>query len=202
VSEHERNSLVRGKREEGTFKRVLLRNEGECVTVDRQISLPSVDDRWTTPGTPTLVAAGIDEEPIKPSFEPIHVSQAAEVPPAADDCVLHRILSRLSVPQDAMGRGEQSVIRRADQCLKCLTVAPLCALNQVRRHRLPRRVPGNLPCCLSMAPAGARSFIRVSRRAPALHIGEDALAMPRALIPDPNSTLIGCRLLDELGIVR
>jgi len=40
------------------------------------------------------------------------------------------------------------------------------------------------------------------RHAPALHIGEDALAMPRALIPPPNSTTIVCRLLDELGIVR
>jgi hypothetical protein len=52
-----------------------------------------------------------------------------------------------------------------------------------------------------MASDGTGSFIRVSRHAPALDIGEDALAMPRALIPYPKSTLIVCRLVDELGIV-
>ena len=54
-----------------------------------------------------------------------------------DERVLHSVLRRVPVAEDSIGDREQTVVRGGREGIESLVVAPLCAFDELGRHRRP-----------------------------------------------------------------
>ena len=85
-------------------------------------------------GDPELIAAGVEEEPVKPGIEAIGIAQGGQVPPASDERLLDGVLRTVRVPQDEPSRGVQPTDRGACQQRKGVMIAFPCSLHEVSLH--------------------------------------------------------------------
>ena len=84
---------------------------------------------------------------MEPGVEPIGIAQTPEIAPGSDQGVLDGILGGIPVAEDPPRDRVQAVVCRNRESLEGLVVAPLCALDELGRHRCPSLRRGNLPRC-------------------------------------------------------
>jgi hypothetical protein len=85
-------------------------------------------------GDPELIAAGVEEDPVKPGIEAIGIAQGGQVPPASDERFLDGVLRTVGVPQDQPSRGVKPTDRGACQQRKGVMIAFPCSLHEVSLH--------------------------------------------------------------------
>ena len=83
---------------------------------------------------PGAVAAGVEEDPVKPGIEAIGIAQGGQVPPASDERLLDGVLRAVRVPQDEPGRGVEPTDRGACQHGEGVMIALPCSLHEVSLH--------------------------------------------------------------------
>ena len=89
-------------------------------------------------GDPELIAAGVEEDPVKPGIETIGIAQGRQVPPASDERLLDGVLRSVWVPQDEPSRGVKPTDRGACQHSEGVMIALPRSLHEVLLHVAPR----------------------------------------------------------------
>ena len=82
---------------------------------------------------------------MQPGVEPIGIAQTPEIAPGPDQGVLDGILGGIPVAEDPPRDRVQAVVCRNREGIECLVVAPLCAFDELGRHRCPSLRRGDLP---------------------------------------------------------
>ena len=155
--------------------KVVLQDEDGSL-LGRQSSEPALQlitivDRWIRVGVggtigqrsrrslPTAAAVlgicGMNQEPVRPGFEPIRVAERRKMTPDGDQRLLCRVLGARAVPQDAVGDRVQADRRRGRQAGR-------------RRHDRPAAPgsPADAPrSCLNAVPGWVRSTLYESQGA-------------------------------------
>ena len=85
-------------------------------------------------GDPELIAAGVEEEPVKPGVEAIGIAQRRQVPPASNERLLDGVLRTVGVLEDEPSRCVQPTDRGACQHRKGVMIALPCSLHEVSLH--------------------------------------------------------------------
>jgi hypothetical protein len=107
-----------------------------------------------------VILASADQDPMEPCIEALGFAQPGQIAPGADERFLDDVFRGIPVAEDASRDRIQAVVCGSGDGIECLAIAPLCALDQVRRHpsdSWDRR--GHLPRSLSMASSAGESFI-------------------------------------------
>ena len=84
---------------------------------------------------PTLVGAGVDDEPVEPRPEAVRITQSRQLSPCMHEGFLDRVLRAIPVAQDEPRDGIQAVGGSAREDLEGLMIAALCRLHQIALHR-------------------------------------------------------------------
>jgi len=82
---------------------------------------------------------------MEPRVEPLGVAQRAQVAPGSDEGILDGVLRGIPVAQDPPRDRVQAVVCGGREGIECLVIAPLCALDEVGRHRCPSIRRGDVP---------------------------------------------------------
>src|SRR5262245_60529576 len=82
---------------------------------------------------------------MQPGVEAIGVAQGAQVAPGFDEGILDGVLRGIPVAKDPARDRVQAVVCGAREGIECLVVAPLCANDELGRHRCPSIRRGNVP---------------------------------------------------------
>jgi len=159
VGQDERGSLLDRELQERPLELVTVDELSEAI-LERRL-FEHVDDDLHRPSAPlpNLVLAGIDEQPMQPSVEAVAIAQTAKVTPGPDERVLHGIFRGIPIAEDPPRDRVQAVVCGGREGIKCLVVAPLCALDELGRHPSPLGPARELPALPSMALAKRDSFI-------------------------------------------
>src|SRR3989304_9892529 len=80
-------------------------------------------------------SSGNYEEAVEPDFVALCVPQAGKLAPRKEQCLLHRVLRPLDIPQDAVGDGKAAVAIEVDELGERILVAVTRPLDQRRTHR-------------------------------------------------------------------
>jgi hypothetical protein len=137
VGQDEHRSVLDGKLEEGPLQLVAVGELGEVVArldpIDRECRQL---DR-TPARSPGVVTAGVDEEPMQPGVEGSGIAQTPDLVPGFDERVLNGILRGIPIAQDPPRDRIQAVVCGGREGIECLVIAPLCAFDELGRHRRP-----------------------------------------------------------------
>jgi hypothetical protein len=147
VGQDQRRPLLDGELQEEPLELVTVDELAEPVLAGRLIDRQHRDLDGSPPALPDLVLAGIDEEAMEPSIELVAVAKTAKIAPGPDEGVLDGILRGIPIAQDSPRDRVQAVVCGAREGIECLVVAPLCALDELGRHRCPSVRRGDLPRC-------------------------------------------------------
>lgn len=142
---------------------------------------------------PTLVGAGIDDEPIQPRVPTLWVTQRREVTPGMHESILDGILCEVRVPKDEAGDGEESVAGRDREDLEGLVVAPLCRLDEIALHGSFRPLGPFRPARHYMTAGQTRTVQEWRRRARCLAEPDHGATRP--------GPVGGCRRLQGQGTI-
>ena len=122
--------MLDGKLEEGSFQLVSVGELGDVVARLRPFDRQGRQLDGAPEGSPDLVSAGVDEEPVQPGVEGAGVAQAPDLPPGLDEGVLDGILRGIPIAQDASRDRVQPVVCGGREGIERLVVASLCAFDE------------------------------------------------------------------------
>ena len=89
---------------------------------------------------PTLVGAGVDEEPAEPRLEAVRVAQPGQLSPGMDERFLDSILGPLPIAEDEAGDRVEAVAGSHRKGLEGLVIATLRRFHDIALHRLLHRL--------------------------------------------------------------
>jgi hypothetical protein len=163
MGQDEHGPLLDRELEKGPLEFIAIGESSDLVGSDRPIDIE--DRNLERPATlpADMILAGADQEPMEPGIEPLGFAQPGQIAPGADECFLDDVFRGIPVAEDASRDRVQAVVCGGRDGIECLVIAPLGALDQVRRHpsdSWDRR--GHLPRSTSMASRWRESFIRAN----------------------------------------
>ena len=110
------------------------------AVVGRRFGPDHPDFRRPATLVPTLIGAGVDEEPTEPRLEPIRIAQSGQLSPCMDERLLDGVLGSLPVAQDEAGDGKEAVAGGHREGLEGLVIAALRRFHDIALHRLLHRL--------------------------------------------------------------
>jgi hypothetical protein len=164
VRQDERGPLLDGQSKEGTLDLVSIDELPEAIFARRLVDLGDGDLDRPPSAPPDLVLAGSNEQPVEPGVESIAIPKAAKVAPGPDERVLNGILRGIPIAQDPPRDRVQAVVCGTREGIECLAVAPLCALDELGRHRRSSVRHGNFPRYRVWRRGIGESFSGAARR--------------------------------------
>jgi hypothetical protein len=133
VGEYEHRTVLDAEGLERAADLIALTDPGHVVNGIRLIGRIE-RDLDAPPRLANVISASMNEEPVKPGFEPIPVAKAANVAPGADERVLDRVVGSISVAQDPYRDRVEAMIGGARERIERLVVALLCSRDEFGRH--------------------------------------------------------------------
>ncbi len=127
-------ALIRVEVTDATFDLVSIGRSRLGVRHRERMDLGKLDLDAPPLGYPELIAAGVQEDPVKPGIEAIGIAQGGQVAPASDERLLDGVLRTVRVPQDEPSRGVEATDRGACQQREGVMIALPCSLHEVSLH--------------------------------------------------------------------
>jgi hypothetical protein len=137
MGQHEHRPVLDGEFEEGALQLVAVGELGEVVArlLPFDGELRQLDH--ATARAPGVVTAGIDEEAVQPCVEGAGIAQTPDLAPGLDQRVLNGVLRGIPIAQDPPRDRVQPVVCGGREDIESLVIAPLCAFDELGRHRRP-----------------------------------------------------------------
>ena len=129
--------MLDGKPEERTLDLVAVRDAGDVVLGIRSIDRVDRHLKTLPPRPPDVICAGMNEESMQPSVEPIAVTETANIAPGPNEGVLDGILCGIPIAEDPPRDRVQAMVCGGSEVIKGLAIASLCALDEFGRQRRP-----------------------------------------------------------------
>ena len=113
--EHENCPLAGGQSPEPALDLVSIDERGEVVRGGQSVDRQDPDARDPGALAARLGVAGVDERSVEPGVEPVRIAESGQLAPGDHQRLLHRILGKADVTEDAARDPEQPVPARASQ---------------------------------------------------------------------------------------
>ena len=118
---------------EAAFQLVAIGRGLAAVRLCR-LELEDPDLRRARSVAPTLVGAGIHEQPMQPGIEPLGIAQAGQLSPGLDEGFLDCVLGQLDVAEHEAGNPEETVAGGDREDLEGLVITAPGRLHESSRH--------------------------------------------------------------------
>jgi succinyl-CoA synthetase beta subunit len=137
--EDDEGSHLRFEPEEATFELVAIEHGRRRVGPRWGIEFGQGDVDAVAAGASGLIDAGIDDQPMQPRVEAFGIPQRRQITPSPDECVLHRVLGGLGIPEHEPGGAIQTGDRGACQLGEGVMIALPRSVHEISLHHAPRR---------------------------------------------------------------
>ena len=137
MGHHEHRAVLDGELEERPLDLVAIDEASDFVLRIGSIDRTDRHLEGTSPRSPDVIGAGMDEESMEPGVEPVPITKTAKIAPGPDERVLHGILCGIPIAEDPPRDRVQAVVCGGGEVIEGLAIASLCALDEFGRQRRP-----------------------------------------------------------------